>query len=789
MSSAQPRLDTRFTSKTNGNGSGNGHKNGNGLKPNGLDLTAPVIMPTTILKRDGRVMPFEIERIQNALARCFASFGRTPTIPIADLAKQVGNIVAAKYDQPTVENVQDIAEMVLQAAGEFEAAKRYILYRAEHAKLRVDRPIPENVRAAFDESDHYFPTDLQKFQFYDKYSRFNYDLGRRETWIETVDRSVDFMHELAGDRLPGETYERVRRGILEMRAMPSMRLLAMAGAAARRNNITIYNCSYMPVESIDAFVESLIISMSGCGVGYSVERKYVENFPRVKRQTGKAPTVYFVEDSAEGWADALRFGLETWFDGGDVKFDLGLLRSAGAPLRTKGGRASGPEPLRKMFEFIRTRVLARQGSFLRSIDAHDIMCAVGNAAVSGGVRRTAMISLFDYDDGDMLHAKDGDFERENSQRWNANNSAVLPRSGLTQLEFARFFLDMAQGGRGEPGIFNRESAVALRPERRKEAEFGTNPCGEIVLRPFEFCNLSVAVARQADTYETLKDKVELAAIIGTIQSLATNFPGLRKQWQDNCEEERLLGVDINGQLDSHAAQDVNIQRALREVAIETNRAVAVQLNINQSVSVTCVKPSGNSSQLLNCSSGIHARWSPYYIRNVRVATHSPIYKVMRDAGAPIDPENGQTPEDANTYVIHFPVKSPDGAITRKDRTAIQQCEYWLQNKLNWTEHNPSVTITYQPHEVLDLMKWVWEHIDYLGGITFLPAFDAMYDQMPYHEIDAAEYEKLAAHFPAIDFSKLYRYEEEDLTTAAQELACLAGVCDVDFAGRMESSKV
>lgn len=1155
MSSAEPRVDTRFATKTNGNG----NSNGNGHKPGTLDLNAPVTLPTTIVKRDGRVMPFEIERIQNALARCFASFGRTPTIPIADLAKQVGNIVAAKYEQPTVENVQDIAEMVLQAAGEFEAAKRYILYRAEHAKLRADRPVPENVRAAFDESDSYFPTDLQKFQFYDKYSRFNYDLGRRETWIETVDRSVDFLHELAGDRLPRETYERVRKGILEMRAMPSMRLLAMAGTAARRNNITIYNCSYMPVESIDAFVESLIISMSGCGVGYSVERKYVENFPRIKRQSGKAPTVYFVEDSAEGWADALRFGLETWFEGGDVKFDLGLLRAAGAPLRTKGGRASGPEPLRKMFDFIRTRVLARQGSFLRSIDAHDIMCAVGNAAVSGGVRRTAMISLFDYDDGDMLHAKDGDFERENSQRWNANNSAVLPRGGLTQLEFARFFLDMAQGGRGEPGIFNRDSAVAMRPTRRKEAEFGTNPCvtgdtwvmttqgarrvrdlvsvghwvildgepfqttaqgfwktgqkpvvrlttkegytlrltenhklrvvtyrsrkvehhewreagalapgdelklnnhrdlewagtgsfdegwllgslvgdgtfssksgkegqtltyahldywgeyrgqmahaavaklqktvklrsdslgteylqaqkmrvssaglaalakqygiaqnaktigdeiersssefyrgflqglfdsdgtvvgnlqkgvsvrltqsnietlyaaqrmllrlgivstlyqnrreagyrpmpdgqggtkeywtqayhelvisndniqafaqaigfsdrtkrtrlegivsayqrmpnretftatieriepdgfedvydcsvpgpnafdangfvahncGEIVLKPMQFCNLSVAVARQPDTFETLKDKVELAAIIGTIQSLATHFPGLRKQWQDNCEEERLLGVDINGQLDSPAAQDVNIQRALREVAIETNRVVAEQLNINQSVSVTCVKPSGNSSQLLNCSSGIHARWSPYYIRNVRVATHSPIYKVMRDAGAPMDPENGQTPEDANTYVIHFPVKSPDGAITRKDRTALQQCEYWLQNKLNWTEHNPSVTITYQPHEILDLMKWVWEHIDYLGGITFLPAFDAMYDQMPYHEIDLAEYEKLAAHFPAIDFSKLYRYEEEDLTTAAQELACLAGVCDVDFAGKPASA--
>lgn len=782
MSNAQTRVDNRFTAQANGNG----HKNGNGQKANALDLHAPVVMPTTIVKRDGRVMPFEIERIENALARCFASFGRTSAIPLADLAKQVGNIVAAKYDQPTVENVQDIVEMVLQAAGEFEAAKRYILYRAEHAKLRAERPIPEDVRAAFADSDRYFPTDLQKFQFYDKYSRFNYELGRRETWIETVDRAVDFLHELAGDRLPREIYERVRLGILEMRAMPSMRLLAMAGAAARRNNIAIYNCSYMPVESVASFVEALIISMSGCGVGYSVERRYVENFPRIKRQTGQAPTHYIVEDSAEGWAEALRFGLETWFEGGDVKFDLGLLRPAGAPLRTKGGRASGPEPLRKMFDFMRARVLARQGGFLRPIDAHDLMCAVGNAAVSGGVRRTAMISLFDYDDGEMRHAKDGDFERDNSQRWNANNSAVLPRGGLTQFEFAQFFLDMVKGGRGEPGIFNRESAMTLKPERRAAAEFGTNPCGEIVLRPMQFCNLSVAVARQKDTYATLRDKVELATIIGSIQALATHFPGLREQWENNCKEERLLGVDINGQLDSAVAQDADFQRQLRAVAIETNRALAAQLGVNQSAAVTCVKPSGNSSQLLDCSSGIHARWAPYYIRNVRVAAHSPIYKVMRDAGAPLDPENGQSPEDANTWVIHFPVKAPDGAITRKDRTALQQCEYWLQNKTHWTEHNPSVTITYQPHEVLDLMKWVWEHVDYLGGITFLPAFDAMYDQMPYVEIDQREYEKLVARFPAIDFSKLYRYEEEDLTTAAQELACLAGVCDIDFAGKTSS---
>ncbi|MBI5880220.1 MAG: recombinase [Chloroflexi bacterium] len=751
-------------------------KRGQALNPVSL-----VVMPTTITKRDGRVVMFDIERIENAMARCFASLGRTPSTPIKALSRQAVNIISAKFERPAVEDVQDVVEMVLQAAGEYEAAKHYILYRAEHAKQRKERPIPDAVRAAFDESDSYFPTQLQKFQFYDKYSRFNYDLGRRETWIETVDRAVDYLRELSQSRLPGETYARIRAGMLGMRAMPSMRLLAMAGAAARRNNIAIYNCSYQPVESIDSFVEALIISMSGCGVGYSVESRYVENFPRIRRQGGHTPLRMVVEDSAEGWADAMRAGMQTWFEGGDMAFDLSLLRPAGAPLRTKGGRASGPEPLRQMLDFLRARILARQGSFLRPIDAHDMMCAVGNAAVSGGMRRTAMISLFDYHDAEMLASKNGDFERENSQRWNANNSTVWPEAGLTQTEILRQMLEMAEGGRGEPGIFSRQAALNSVPARRKPLDFGTNPCGEIILRPWEFCNLSIAVARKDDTYETLKEKVELATIIGTIQSMATHFPGLRPQWQANCEDERLLGVDINGQLDSRVAQDASVQAKLRQVAVETNRQAAQSLGINVSAAVTCVKPSGNSSQLFDCSSGIHARWAPYYIRNVRVSGHSPLFKVLRDAGAPMDPENGQTPENANTWVVHFPVKAPDGAITRNDISALRQCEYWLQVKQNWTEHNPSVTITYTPDEVIELVKWVWDHRDLVGGMTFLPAYDAQYAQMPYQDITQGEYEKLAGQFPQIDFSKLFRYEEEDLTTAAQELACASGVCEVDFA--------
>lgn len=757
----------------------NGTNGKNGSKSHTADsIYFKVAVPKSIVKRDGRIVPFDAERITNALRKCFSSLEETPQTPAEEITRHVTNVVAAKFDLPTVEGVQDIVEMVLQSAGEYEAAKHYILYRAEHAKMRARRPVPAEVRDAFAESDKFFPTQLQKFQFYDKYSRFNYELGRRETWLETVNRATDYLKELSDYRLPNEIYDRIREGILQMKVMPSMRLLAMAGPAARRNNIAIYNCSYLPVDSVDSFVEALIISMSGCGVGYSVERRYVEQFDRITRQSGKPAAKHTIADTSEGWADGVRTGLTAWLNGEDVTFDYSEVRPAGMPLRVKGGRASGPEPLRQMLDFARTRILARQGSFLRPIDAHDIMCAIGNAAVSGGVRRTAMIALFDYDDREMKHCKDGDFSRTNSQRWNANNSAVWPERELSQAEITRFVLDMVESGRGEPGIFNRRAAVNNRPERRKLAEFGTNPCGEIALRPYQFCNLTSTIARHDDTYETLRDKVELATIIGTIQSMALHFPGLRDEWRKNCEEERLLGVDLNGQMDSPAAQDPETQRKLQEVAVETNRQYAQLLGINQSASVTCVKPSGNSSQLVNSSSGLHARWAPYYIRNVRVGTHTPVFKVLQDAGVPMDPENGQTLENANTWVIHFPVKSPEGAMTRNDRTALEQCDFWLQNKVNYTEHNPSVTITYQQDEVLDIIRWIWEHQDKIGGMAFLPAFDAQYDQMPYMEIDQEEYKKFADAFPEIDFSKIYRYEEEDLTTAAQEFACMAGGCDM-----------
>lgn len=401
-----------------------------------------------------------------------------------------------------------------------------------------------------------------------------------------------------------------------------------------------------------------------------------------------------------------------------------------------------------------------------------------------------MISLFDRDDLNMLNCKTGDFERENPQRWNANNSAVWRHEEeIPEVDFIKQWLAMVEAGRGEPGIFSRDAAMRLMPERRtrygefgEPIQFGSNPCGEIILRPFGMCNLTTVNGSKLD-YAQLQEAVAVATIVGTIQSLATKFPYLRPQWKQNCEEERLLGVSIGGQMDNdrlHGESRDAVLSELKQTAIETNRQWAEKFNINVSSAISCVKPDGNSSQLLEMSSGIGPRHAPYYIRNVRVSASSPVAKVMRDAGVPMSAENGEEdPKNPRTWVASFPVKAPEGALTRKDVTAISQCEQWLANKLYWTEHNPSVTITYKPDEVIDLMKWVWDHRDKIGGMAFLPSFDAKYDQLPYIEIDEAEYKRRVAEFPEIDFSKIFRYEASDMTTAAQEIACVTGVCDIN----------
>jgi len=445
-------------------------------------------------------------------------------------------------------------------------------------------------------SSHYFKNPLQQFQFFDKYSRFDPVLRRREAWPETVDRAVGYLRHLGGDRVSTELYADIRKAVLEMHVMPSMRLLAMAGSAAMENSVCIYNCAYMPIVDLKAIVEAFLITMSGCGVGYSVEMRYVSCLPRIKQQQVTNKTTISVPDTTYGQAEALREALVTWFDGGDVIFDLSTIRPAGSPLVTKGGTASGPEAISRMLNLIRSIIFSRRGQELRPIDAHDILCAIISLPIAGGVRPgAAMISLFDLGDEEMRRCKSGDFEHERQQRRYANNSAVWNTSGLSRRTVFEHLRELIESQRGEPGIFNRQGVIDSRPRRRDIAVFGTNPCGEVVLRPWQFCNLSSAIARRYDSVSSLQEKVRIAAAIGTIQSLATDFPGLRPEWKLNCESERLLGVDISGHMDSAVVQRPDIQRYLRNIAIESNRQIATALGICPSPAVTCVKPSGNSS--------------------------------------------------------------------------------------------------------------------------------------------------------------------------------------------------
>lgn len=767
-------------------------------------------MPEAVYKRDGRREPFDPRRIERAVALCYLDLGRLPQTRIQRMTaaavatlKSPATRVDGFPEAVAVEAVQDAVVRALLDAGEAEAASHYTGYRARHARQRAERPIPADVRAAFDEAATYFPTPLQMFQHMDKYARFDEVKGRRETWPETVDRAVVYLQELVARHTGGDlvfnanVWCDIYEDILHMRVMPSMRLLAMAGKAARRQNVSIYNCSYQPIDDVRAFSEALLISMAGCGVGYSVERRYVEKLPPVERQRvlPQVETIT-VEDTSEGWAAALDLGIRVWLAGGDLKFDLSAIRPAGSLLKTKGGRASGPEPLRAMLDGVRGVILARQGQRLRPLDAHDLMCLVGNAAVMGGTRRTAMISLFDHDDQEMLTCKDGDLTGL-EHRFNANNSSVWPDRGITREELEAQFAAMDAGGRGEPGIFNRAAAVAMRPAGREEAEFGTNPCGEIILRPFQLCNLSVAVARPDDDIESLVRKVRTATTIGCIQSLADHFPGLRPEWRENAVRERLLGVDITGQMDCPLLRDdqalvmhpwgasddqyrtaMSPLHYLREEARLQAQHIATMLKINVPAAITCVKPSGNSSQLLNTSSGLHPRHSRYYIRHVRVGAATPIAQVLREAGVPMTAENGQPADNPATWVVAFPVAAPASAVVRADVSALDQCRHWLYNKLAYTEHNPSVTISYKPEELAGVVDWVWAHRDEIGGMSFLPFFDARYDLMPYQEISEAEYLARAAVFPTIDFSKLWYYEASDETTAAQELACVAGLCEL-----------
>ncbi len=747
--------------------------------------------PLTIIKRNGSIVPFQMKKIAIAAEKAMRAAeefraGAPEKIAEAVFKKIEAQIGAGTLARPTVEMVQDIVEHELMVQKFTSTAKAYILYRAEHAELRKEQEdVSPEIQQLVADSKKYFPNQLSEYVFYSSYARWLDDKGRRETWIETIDRYIAFMKENLGAKLKKSEYEEIREYMLNMKALGSMRLLWSAGEAARKTNVCVYNCAYIAPTCWKDFAEIMYVSMCGTGVGFSVERQTIENLPMIKRQGGKKLPAFVVGDSKEGWCDALVHGMETWASGSDVAFDYSQVRPRGARLITMGGRASGPDPLRNLLEFTRERMLARQGRHLTPLDAHDIICKIGDIVVAGGVRRSALISLSDLDDVEMREAKNGQFWLNNPQRSMANNSAVYNEKPRME-QFLDEWFNLAKSGSGERGIFNRGSLKKQLPTRRWKVfekgywTSGLNPCGEIVLQSKQFCNLSEVVARPEDTEETLMEKVRIATILGTYQASLTNFRYLSADWKKNCEQEALLGVSITGQWDNKIVRDSQVLRKLKEVAIETNRKYAKRFGINPSTAITCVKPSGNGSQLFNCASGMHPRHARYYIRRIRIEGHNPLLKMLMDEGVPCVPEVGQTKENATTWVIEFPVQAPAKAVVKDDITAELQLEHWKTLKENYTEHNPSCTISVGEDEWLSVGNWVYKNWDIIGGLSFLPRSEHVYQLAPYEEITQDRYMELAAHFPTLDFSKLVLYETSDRTTGSKEYACVAGSCEIDI---------
>ena len=631
------------------------------------------------------------------------------------------------------------------------------------------------------------PTDYQNFIALSRYARWKDDEQRRETWSETVARYFDYMaghlrdsHDYKlSDSLRGELEE----AVFTQAVMPSMRALMTSGPALDRCHVGGYNCSYVPVDSPRAFDETMYILMCGTGVGFSVERNCIEKLPLVAEDFHRTDTVIKVGDSRPGWAKSLKELIAMLYAGQIPAWDVSEVRAAGARLKTFGGRASGPQPLVELFEFCVQKFRNAAGRRLYPIECHDIMCKIGEVVVVGGVRRSALISLSNLNDDQMAHAKSGQWWEHEGQRALANNSVAYktkPEMGT----FMREWLSLYDSKSGERGIFNRQSAIkqAAKNGRRDTAyDFGCNPCSEIILRPYQFCNLSEVVVRQSDTLDTLKEKVRLATILGTFQATLTNFKYLRKIWKDNTEEERLLGVSLTGIMDnpmtSKAGERLNVLLGiLKDEAVRTNEAMAKQLGIPQSTAVTCVKPSGTVSQLTDAASGIHARHNPYYIRTVRGDNKDPLTQFLVSQGIPSEPD---VMKPDSTTVFSFPMQSPLGAITRTQMNAIEQLELWLTYQRYWCEHKPSVTITVKENEWMDVGAWVYKHFDEVSGISFLPFSEHTYQQAPYQDIDKDEYKKFLTKMPKnVDWSLLQEFEKEDTTSGGRELACTAGVCEI-----------
>jgi ribonucleoside-triphosphate reductase len=634
---------------------------------------------------------------------------------------------------------------------------------------------------------NYLPTEYQSFIHMSRYSRWLEEEGRRETWTETVGRLIVYFKNQIDVNYKGiikdKEWKELEEAILSLQVMPSMRALMTAGGALDRENVAAYNCSYIPIDSPKAFDEVLYILMNGTGVGFSVERQYADKLPTIPDQEFEnTDDVISVADSKEGWARAFRDLISFLYTARIPKISVTKVRPAGARLKTFGGRASGPQPLVDLFDFTISKFKEARGRKLSSMECHDIVCKTGEVVVVGGVRRSALISLSNLSDQRIRGAKMGEWWNENPQRALANNSVAYtekPDVGI----FMKEWLSLYESKSGERGIFNRASAQAKAAENgRRDAswDFGTNPCSEIILRPNQFCNLTEVVCRSTDTMTTLTKKVKIATILGTIQSTFTNFGYLRKRWQNNTEEERLLGVSLTGIMDSVELNTIDglapRLEVLKQHAVDTNKELAKKLGIPQSTAITCVKPSGTVSQLVDSASGIHARHNPYYIRTVRGDNKDPLTEFMKASGIPNEPDYLK-PE--HTTVFSFPMMAPKGSVCRKDMSALEQLEIWKCYAQHWCEHKPSVTISVKEDEWIPVGAWCWENFEYVSGISFLPFSDHTYQQAPYQDIDEKTYKKLAKEMPTdINWNKLQEFETEDTTKGSQELACTAGVCEL-----------
>jgi len=621
-----------------------------------------------------------------------------------------------------------------------------------------------------------FKNAAAEFVYYRTYSRWLPELQRRESWPETVDRVVNFLKEERGSAVPEKVFRKIKKGMLALEVLPSMRLVWSAGGAARSSHVAMYNCSFLPVDCVDAFAECLYILTCGTGVGFSVEKKYVEKLPVVPHlDITHTPRTCIIGDSKEGWSDSLKILLGGLYEGKDVLMDYSRIRPKGTPLKTMGGRASGPEPLIVLHSFIRDLFATAQGRQLTTLEVNDIMNKIAEIVVVGGVRRSSQISLSDLSDVEIQTAKNWPFP---AHRFMSNNSAVYYNKP-TAAEFLKEWANLALSGTGERGISNLGAAQRNAPKRRNGSEInGFNPCHEIALRSNQFCNLSTVVVQPDDEVDDLLDKIETATWIGAIQATFTDFPYLRPIWKENCDDERLLGVSLSGQFDNPSILTEDVLKALKAKAIKTAKQASSKLGINMPASITCTKPEGSTSQLTFSGSGAHPWFAPYYIRRYRISESDPLFKMMKAQGFVFAPENGQTAENASTWVVSFPCKAPATAKFRHEVSALDQLEWYKKLQTSWCEHNASITVYVKDHEWFDIGNWVYNNWETSIGVSFLPYDGGKYQQAPYEEITQEQYEAMAATFPEIDYSQLQHFENTDLTDGAQTYACVGDKCEI-----------